>query len=48
MDFGRGLILWLLGVPLPILLLLALFGPGRLSLDELILKRLGLRPASVA
>ena len=27
-----------------ILLLLALFGPGRLSLDELILKRLGLRP----
>jgi hypothetical protein len=25
MDFGRGLLLWLLGVPLPIILLLALF-----------------------
>ena len=31
-----------------ILLLLALFGPGKLSLDELILTRLGLRPASAA
>jgi len=28
-----------------ILLLLAVFGPGRWSLDELILRRLGLRPA---
>ena len=28
-----------------ILLALALFGPGRLSLDELILRRMGLRPA---
>jgi putative oxidoreductase len=26
--------------------LLALFGPGKLSLDELILKRMGLRPAA--
>ena len=25
MDFGRGLILWLLGVPLPVILLIALF-----------------------
>jgi hypothetical protein len=25
MDFGRGLLLWLIGVPLPIILLLALF-----------------------
>jgi hypothetical protein len=25
MGFGRGLILWLLGIPLPIILLLALF-----------------------
>ena len=25
MDFGRGALLWLLGVPLPIILLLALF-----------------------
>ncbi len=31
-----------------ILLLLALFGPGKLSLDELILKRMGLRPAATA
>ena len=31
-----------------ILLLLALFGPGRLSLDELILRRVGLRPARAA
>ena len=31
-----------------ILLLLALFGPGRLSLDALILKRMGLRPALAA
>ncbi len=31
-----------------ILLLLAVFGPGRLSLDELILKRLGLRSAPAA
>ena len=31
-----------------ILVLLALFGPGKLSLDELILKRLGLRPAAAA
>ena len=28
-----------------ILLALAVFGPGRLSLDELILRRMGLRPA---
>ena len=25
MNFGEGLILWLLGIPLPIILLLALF-----------------------
>jgi hypothetical protein len=25
MDFGKGALLWLLGVPLPIILLLALF-----------------------
>jgi hypothetical protein len=25
MGFGRGLLLWLLGVPLPIIILLALF-----------------------
>jgi hypothetical protein len=25
MDFGRGLLFWLLGIPLPIILLLALF-----------------------
>jgi hypothetical protein len=25
MGFGRGLLLWLLGIPLPIILLLALF-----------------------
>jgi hypothetical protein len=25
MDFGRGALLWLLGVPLPIVILLALF-----------------------
>jgi len=25
MGFGRGVLLWLLGVPLPIILLLALF-----------------------
>jgi hypothetical protein len=25
MGFGRGILLWLLGVPLPIILLLALF-----------------------
>ena len=31
-----------------ILLALAVFGPGRLSLDELILKRMGLRPALAA
>ena len=31
-----------------ILLALALFGPGRLSLDALILERMGLRPASAA
>ncbi len=31
-----------------ILLLLALFGPGRLSLDDLILRRLGLHPAAAA
>ena len=31
-----------------ILLALALFGPGRLSLDELILRRMGLRPALAA
>ena len=31
-----------------ILLLLALFGPGKLSLDELILRRMGLRPAATA
>ena len=31
-----------------ILLALAIFGPGRLSFDELILKRLGLRPALAA
>ena len=30
------------------LLALAVFGPGRLSLDELILKRMGLRPALAA
>jgi hypothetical protein len=26
MGFGRGALLWLLGIPLPIILLLALFG----------------------
>ena len=31
-----------------ILALLAIFGPGRLSLDELILRRMGLRPAAQA
>ena len=31
-----------------ILLALAVFGPGRLSLDELILRRMGLRPALAA
>ena len=31
-----------------ILLLLAIFGPGKLSLDELILRRSGLRPAPAA
>ena len=31
-----------------ILLALSVFGPGRLSLDALILDRMGLRPASVA
>jgi len=31
-----------------ILLALAVFGPGRISLDELILKRMGLRPALAA
>jgi putative oxidoreductase len=31
-----------------ILLALTVFGPGRLSLDELILERTGLRPASAA
>ena len=31
-----------------ILLLLAVFGPGKLSLDELILRRMGLRPALAA
>ena len=31
-----------------ILLLLVLFGPGKLSLDELILRRMGLRPALAA
>ena len=31
-----------------ILLALALFGPGKLSLDELILRRMGLRPALAA
>jgi len=31
-----------------ILLLLAVFGPGRLSLDDLILRRMGLRPAPAA
>ena len=31
-----------------ILLALALFGPGRLSLDELILRRMGLRPTLAA
>jgi putative oxidoreductase len=31
-----------------ILLALALFGPGKLSLDELILRRMGLRPAVAA
>jgi putative oxidoreductase len=31
-----------------ILLLLAIFGPGRLSLDERVLKRLGLRPVPTA
>jgi hypothetical protein len=25
MTFGRGLLLWLLGIPLPIILLLAIF-----------------------
>jgi len=25
MTFGRGLLLWLVGIPLPIILLLALF-----------------------
>jgi hypothetical protein len=25
MGFGRGLLLWMLGIPLPIILLLALF-----------------------
>jgi hypothetical protein len=25
MGFGRGLLLWLLGIPLPIIILLALF-----------------------
>jgi hypothetical protein len=25
MDFGRGLLLWILGIPLPVILLLALF-----------------------
>jgi putative oxidoreductase len=31
-----------------ILLLLAVFGPGRLSLDDLILRRMGLRPVPAA
>ena len=31
-----------------ILLALALFGPGRISLDELVLRRMGLRPAIAA
>jgi putative oxidoreductase len=31
-----------------ILLLLAIFGPGRLSLDDVILRRMGLRPAQPA
>jgi putative oxidoreductase len=31
-----------------ILLALALFGPGKISLDELILRRMGLRPALAA
>ena len=26
MGFGRGLLLWILGIPLPIIILLALFG----------------------
>jgi hypothetical protein len=26
MTFGKGALLWLLGIPLPIILLLALFG----------------------
>jgi len=25
MDFGKGLLLWLFGIPLPIILLIALF-----------------------
>jgi hypothetical protein len=25
MDFGRGVLLWLLGVPIPIIILIALF-----------------------
>jgi hypothetical protein len=25
MDFGKGVLLWLLGVPLPVILLIALF-----------------------
>ena len=39
MGFGRGALLWLLGIPLPIILLLALFGdshhPRRQPLRDL-------------
>jgi hypothetical protein len=27
MGFGRGLLLWLIGIPLPIIILLAIFWP---------------------
>jgi len=28
MGFGRGLLLWLIGIPLPIIILLAIFWPN--------------------
>jgi len=28
MGFGRGLLFWLLGIPLPIIILLAIFWPN--------------------
>jgi len=39
MGFGRGLLLWLIGIPLPIIILLALFCTTKLERVERRTKR---------